>query len=69
VLARHWWGCVLFALACSEDQPSLVLRCEEGRVSAYLVLGMAAEADAGSIDPDAVQVELDSAPPCAGTAP
>jgi hypothetical protein len=37
----------------SGEQPRLILRCEEGRVGAYLVL-----------DAQAVAVSLDSAPSC-----
>ncbi len=50
----------------SEDreQPRLILRCEEGRVGAYLVVGTPAEVEFGQIDDRAVPVRLDSAPPC-----
>ena len=51
------------------EQASLILRCEEGRVNAYLVMGMPAEPDSGSIDDRAVRVQLDSSPACSGTAP
>jgi hypothetical protein len=46
------------------EQPRLVLRCEEGRLGAYLVVGTAAEAESGQIDDHAVVVRLDSAPSC-----
>jgi hypothetical protein len=51
------------------EGPSLILRCEEGRVNAYVLMDMPAEADSGSIDDGAVEVQLDSAPACSGAAP
>jgi hypothetical protein len=50
--------------ALSAEQPRLVLRCEEGRVGAYLIVGTAAEVESGRGDDRAVPVRLDSAPPC-----
>lgn len=46
------------------EQPRLILRCEDGRLGAYIVLGPPGEAEADPIDPRAVAVELDSAPAC-----
>ncbi len=46
------------------EQPRLVLRCEEGRLGAYLVVGTPAEGVSGQIDDHAVVVRLDSAPSC-----
>lgn len=46
------------------EQPRLVLRCEQGRLGAYLIVGTAAEVDSAPIDADAVEVRLDSAPSC-----
>jgi len=47
-----------------DEQPRLVLRCEEGRLGAYLVVGTPAEVESGQIDHHAVVVRLDSAPSC-----
>lgn len=47
-----------------DEQPRLVLRCEEGRLGAYLVVGTPAEVESGQIDDHAVVVRLDSAPSC-----
>ena len=46
------------------EQPSLLLRCEEGRVRAYLVIGSPTVADTGGIDGTAVPVDLDSTYAC-----
>jgi hypothetical protein len=46
------------------EEPRLFLRCEEGRVGAYLVVGAPAEVESGRADDRAVPVRLDSAPPC-----
>jgi hypothetical protein len=46
------------------EQPRLILRCEEGRVGAYLTVGTAAEVESGGADGRAVPVRLDSAPSC-----
>ena len=50
--------------ALSTEQPRLVLRCEEGRVGAYLIVGTVAEVESGRLDDRAVPVRLDSAPSC-----
>jgi len=46
-----------------QDQPQLLLRCEAGRVSAYVIIGDSPEA---GTEPDSaeVPVSLDSAPAC-----
>ena len=46
------------------DAPRLVLRCEAGRLDAYVVLGTPAEVESGQIDDRAVPVLLDSTPSC-----
>lgn len=46
------------------EQPRLILRCEEGRVGAYLVVGAPGKVESGPIDDRAVVVRLDSAPSC-----
>ena len=48
----------------NREQPRLILRCEEGQVGAYLIVGTTAEADSGPVDDGAVPVQLDSAPAC-----
>ena len=50
--------------ALSTEQPRLVLRCEEGRVGAYIIVGTVAEVESGRVDDRAVPVRLDSAPSC-----
>jgi hypothetical protein len=47
----------------------LVLRCEEGRVNAYLVVGPPGEGGPSQMEDGAVRVDLDSAPPCIASAP
>jgi hypothetical protein len=47
-----------------EEQPRLVLRCEAGRLGAYLIVGTPAEVESGRMDNHAVVVRLDSAPSC-----
>jgi hypothetical protein len=48
----------------NREQPRLVLRCEGGRVGAYLIVGTPAELESGLVDDRAVPVRLDSAPTC-----
>jgi hypothetical protein len=48
----------------NREQPRLILRCEEGQVGAYLIVGTPAEVESGRVDDRAVPVRLDSAPPC-----
>ena len=48
----------------SGEQPRLVFRCEDGRLSAYVVLGAPEDRESEQIDDHAVVVRLDSAPPC-----
>jgi hypothetical protein len=47
-----------------EEQPTLVLRCLDGRVDAYLAMDPSAEP--GVASDQMVPVQLDSAPPCSG---
>ena len=53
-----------YSAASDGEQPQLVLRCEEGRLSAYLVMQPADEVDSAGIGARAVAVRLDSAPEC-----
>jgi hypothetical protein len=48
----------------NREQPRLILRCEEGRVGAYLLVGTPAEVESGRVDDRAVPVQLDSASTC-----
>jgi hypothetical protein len=48
----------------SSEQPRLVLRCEQGRVSAYLVAGTPLLLDSAPTDGRVVPVLLDSEPSC-----
>jgi hypothetical protein len=48
----------------ASEQPRLVLRCEEGRLGASLVVGTVAEVESGQLGDHAVVVRLDSAPSC-----
>jgi hypothetical protein len=48
----------------NDEQPRLILRCEEGRVGAYLIVGTPAEIESGRVDDRAVPVQLDTAPAC-----
>jgi hypothetical protein len=46
------------------EQTQLVLRCEDGRIGAYLVVGTPAEVESGEADARSVPVKLDSVPSC-----
>jgi hypothetical protein len=46
------------------EQPRLLLRCEDGRLGAYIVLGTSGDGESEQVDDHAVVVRLDSAPPC-----
>jgi hypothetical protein len=46
------------------EQPRLVLRCEDGRLGAYVVLGTPGDTVSEQVDDHAVVVRLDSATPC-----
>ena len=48
----------------NREQPRLILRCEGGRVGAYLIVGTSAEVESGPLDDRAIPVRLDSATPC-----
>ena len=51
-------------MATNSDQPRLVLRCEEGRLGAYLVVGAPAEVETNANNERGVPIELDSAQSC-----
>lgn len=75
-MSRSWLvPCFLLWTGCSdgpvrsgflerESEPTLLLRCQEGRVTAYISLTPPEELEAGAIPDDAVPVELDSTPAC-----
>ena len=46
------------------DQPRVLVRCEGGRLGAYVVMGSAQGGDSGGLDDNAVPVTIDSAPSC-----
>jgi hypothetical protein len=61
--------CFLLPLACSNPPASaetatLVLRCHDGRVSAYMVPVNPEQIAAGDLPADAVEVQLEAAPDC-----
>ncbi len=82
-MSRKWLlPCLLLWLGCSdgavqtgspavagEEEPTLVIRCEEGRVNAYLVVGPAGEAESDGMENGVVRVDLDSAMSCSGNSP
>lgn len=67
MVTRYLWICLFLAGACSSSdtgdaEPTLVLRCVDGRVDAYVAMGAPADSDPG-LD-ELIPVELDSAPGC-----
>jgi hypothetical protein len=46
------------------EQPRVVVRCESGRVAAYLVMGETPDVDTAGLSERAVAVAMDSAPAC-----
>jgi hypothetical protein len=77
IVRRRWLLlCLLLPIACSvppvssgSETPTLFLRCQDGRVTAYMVVATPAEIGAGRFGDDAVEVRLDSAPSCSENAP
>jgi hypothetical protein len=47
-----------------EEQPRVVVRCEAGRLGAYIVMGGAQNPDSAGWEEPAVPVAIDSAPRC-----
>jgi hypothetical protein len=77
-VGRQWLlPCLLIQIACSDgaadsgsrDAPTLVLRCNDGHLSGYMVTGTPEEIAAGDLESEAVEVRFDSAPQCAESAP
>jgi hypothetical protein len=83
-VSRTWLvSCLLLALACSDrgvpsgsvalpagdEPPTLILRCQNGRVGAFLVAGGSLEAESGALPDQVVEVELDSAVSCSEDVP
>ena len=67
MFSRNLWICLLLVAACSSEEtrdaePTLVLRCVDGRVDAYIAMGAPADADSGV--GELIPVQLDSAPGC-----
>ncbi len=75
-MARAWLMlCLLLGIGCSagplpsgsldnENQPMILLRCQEGRVAAYITMDRPDELNAGSLPDGSVPVQLDSPPSC-----
>jgi hypothetical protein len=75
-LSRAWLGpCLLFWIGCSdvpvpsgfldhEREPVILLRCQEGRVAAYITTDPPDDVEAGAVPEEAVPIELDSTPSC-----
>lgn len=76
-MLRQWLlPSLLLPLACSiprggseAETATLVLRCHEGRVSAFMVVADTAGIAVGELPEDAVEVELDGSPECSESAP
>jgi hypothetical protein len=47
-----------------EERPRVVVRCEAGRLGAYLVMDGSLDADSAGLDDRAVPVTIDSPPRC-----
>ena len=66
MVSRKLWICLLLIGACggeTEDaEPTLVLRCVDGRVDAYIAMDAPADSDSGVAE--MIPVQLDSAPGC-----
>ena len=52
------------SLEASEEEPQVLLRCEGGRLGAYLVVATPADLDSGKAQARAVPVKLDSVQAC-----
>jgi hypothetical protein len=75
-VSRAWLlPCLLLWTGCSGDpvpsgfldrevEPTLLLRCQEGRVTAYLTLDPPDDLVGGPVPDDAVPVQFDSTPSC-----
>ena len=46
------------------ERPRIVVRCEAGRLGAYIVMGGTQNPDSAGLDASAVPVAIDSAPRC-----
>jgi hypothetical protein len=75
-VSRAWLlACSLLWIGCSdapvpsgflsrEAEPVLLLRCQEGRVTAYITLDPPADLERGPVPDDAVPIQFDSTPSC-----
>lgn len=75
-MSRAWLvPCLLLWIGCSDgpepsgsldgkSEPTLLLRCQEGRITAYVTMDPSDEVAGGPIPDGAVPVQLDSTPPC-----
>jgi hypothetical protein len=48
----------------ASERPQIMVRCEAGRLGAYVVMSGAQGRDSGRLDERAVPVAIDSAPRC-----
>jgi hypothetical protein len=72
---RLWLFCPIILMACTDapirsgttserSEPQLLIRCEGGRLGAYMVVATPAELESGEADLRAVPVKLDSVLSC-----
>jgi hypothetical protein len=60
----QWTASLDSAEVATGEQPRVVVRCEAGRLGAYLVMGDSETSDPAGLDERAVPVAIDSAPLC-----
>jgi hypothetical protein len=60
----QWTASLDSAPVTTGEQPRVVVRCEAGRLRAFLVMGGQAPLDSAGLDERAVPVTIDSAPLC-----
>jgi hypothetical protein len=60
----QWTASLDSAETVSGERPRVVVRCEAGRVAAYLVMADRPESDSAGLSDRAVPVLMDSAPAC-----
>lgn len=60
----QWTASLDSAEGATGEQPQVVVRCEAGRLGAYLVMGGSETSDSAGLDESAVPVAIDSAPLC-----
>jgi hypothetical protein len=60
----QWTASLDSADGATGEQPRVVVRCEAGRLGAYLVMAGSETSDSAGLDERAVPVAIDSAPLC-----